>query len=140
MSYFAVDIHGYIDDVASIGGFLDFTKAAAAYPGIIADFAQAGETERPQDLADALADVTFDNPSADSVRQQMVKCADLADGVLLVSDGMDTDDPAFEIPDEPAQNHRDRIAALLLSKRGITLEDYERRMAQARRARAKDDA
>jgi hypothetical protein len=126
MGFYAADANGFIADVASTTGLHDFSTEAEAHPGTIATFAEAGETDDPEALAAALAAVTFQNLSAETVRQAILGCAQRAAEVLILSDGADTDedDAAFvddtpdmsalraldqEPPAEPINEYRTRL-------------------------------
>lgn len=98
MSYVAADENGYLDDVASNSGLAAFRAAVEPLNDpSINDLLTDGFTEDPRGLAQALGKVTFDDPSAESVRAQILACAQRAEGALIVSDG--TSD--VEMPEAP---------------------------------------
>lgn len=93
MGYYAVDANGYVDDVASIGGWSDFVAAASKLDGV-ADFVRDGITEDPGALGEALDAVTFPGASANSVREHLAELALNAQGFLIITDGCGANDAA----------------------------------------------
>src|SRR5262245_20848736 len=102
MGYTAADERGYLADVASNSGYAAFIRAVEPLklPPVM-DLLDDGWTEDPRGLAQALARVTFDNASAESVRAEIVAAASKAEGALIISDG--TSD--VELPNVPIEVH-----------------------------------
>lgn len=90
MTYYAADVNGYIDDIASVRGWHDFVTWVDTMKqrhSVVAAFVQQGMTYKPLVLAQELAAVESSNASADSVRAGVVRAAQRAKELLIISDG-----------------------------------------------------
>lgn len=94
MSYSLYDSRGYVADIASGGGWTDFRAACETQePGPETEsLVEDGFSDFPADLAAELQAVRFDDPSADSVRQQLAATAAKCEDVCILTDGVGFDD------------------------------------------------
>ena len=87
MSYYAADANGYVGDVASNGGWADFTKwARTQNDPTLTKLADEGWAEAPA-LLTALA-AHKATGTVDSTRLGLITLARKAEDILLVSDGV----------------------------------------------------
>lgn len=91
MSFYVYDTDGYVGDLASIGGWGLFRKAAEELGGAAWEFAEDGYTENPEGLAGQLADVELEG-SAEDTRKLLVEYAGKAKECLILTDGEDGSD------------------------------------------------
>lgn len=103
MSYFAADANGYIDDIASGGGWSAFVEWGLAKGGAIKEFVEDGVTS---DLEGLIAELSGESASGsiESTRRIVLACAEKADEVLIVTDGT-SDEDVSSVDDEKAYDH-----------------------------------
>jgi hypothetical protein len=93
MSYFVEDANGYVDEMTTVAGLAQFRDWAEKHPGPIADFVEAGTTDEPKKLADALDVVQADDPNVRETAAALAVAARDAEEFLTLTDGSgDTSD------------------------------------------------
>lgn len=150
MSYYVVDAHGFLGDVASIGGLASFRTWALAQPDPIASFARDGETDDPIALGSALSTTHAADSSVDSVREHLAAFATIASGVLILTDGSAGEDEhisaseMFDLADKAAAGAegRDAIANGDVARRAwvVRRENMKKAQEAARRGQGKGKA
>jgi len=90
MAYSIFDSRGHVAEVASIGGWADFRKAAEAKsPGPeTRSLVAAGASDDPDALAEELRKAIFADPSADSVRKELLRAAQKSKDTAIITDGV----------------------------------------------------
>ena len=91
MSYYAYDANGYVGDLASVSGWHKFAAWAREQGGQLARLADSGKATELDELADQAARARAGDASDDSIRANVAALARQADGVLIVSDGEDSE-------------------------------------------------
>jgi hypothetical protein len=96
MTWYLCDAHGYIEDIASLGGWRAFKTWAHDQPErALHDFIRDGETRTPGDLADALARLKAPH-DVNGIRISLARAARACERAgaapLLLSDGTDDAD------------------------------------------------
>jgi hypothetical protein len=93
MGLYVADANGYMGDIASLGGWRNFSEWAPA-DGPIAHFIRDGYAEEPEKLKAALEALKAERPGVESIRRELAAYAGRADAVLILSDGESEDDEA----------------------------------------------
>ncbi len=96
MGYHLYDSSGYVDDVASGGGWMDFRRAAEQHPPgpETKALVDVGQSNDPEALVKELRAATFDDASADSVRRAIANTAGMCKDTAILSDGVGHDEDA----------------------------------------------
>ncbi len=94
MSYYLYDSGGYVGDVASIGGWLDFRQATeSAQPeAATLEFIEKGLTERIGQLARELKRLRLTDRSAESVGAGLVALLPRCRDIAILTDGVGGED------------------------------------------------
>lgn len=110
MSLCAYDVNGYVGEVASLGGWRELAVWARSVGGALRDLVDTGFTTDPGALAAKLDAQTVLDATIDATRKNLAHIARYAQEVLIISDGVDTEDAeprtaaGFD-PGQPRDSH-----------------------------------